>query len=66
MTDVDRVTGFVHVWIDDRHGVGGLTLFLILHHRDGRVRPLVPPLVALAVCRRIFLRAIGEVDATQS
>ena len=62
VTDVDRVACLVDVRINNRHCIGRLTLFLILDHRDRRIRPLVPPLVPFTINRRVFVSAIREVN----
>ena len=56
--DVDRVARLVGVRPDDRGVDRVLTLHLVLDHGHGGVRPLVPPLVALAVGAGILLHLL--------
>ena len=63
--DVDRFASLVHIRIDNRHGVGRLAFFLVLHHCDGGIWPLVPPFVTLAIFGWVFLGTVREVNATE-
>ena len=63
--DVDRGTCLVDIGPDDGRVLRTLTLFLILNHGQGRIRPLVPPLVPLAIDAGVLLGAIGEVNLAQ-